>query len=63
MKRGWVLLPLLAALTFAASGCGSNAHTTQPKTQIAQLQSLKQLRHEFNAHAGVPRLILLISPT
>lgn len=63
MKRTWILLPLLAALLGAASGCGSSAHTSQPKAQIAQLQSIDQLRHDFDAHPGVPRLILLISPT
>jgi hypothetical protein len=63
MKRTYVLLLVLAAFTVAASGCGSSAHTTKPKAQIAQLQSIDQLRHTFDAHPGVPRLILLISPT
>jgi hypothetical protein len=63
MKRTLVLLPLLAALVVGVSGCGSSARTTQPNTQIAQLQSIDQLRHTFDVHPGVPRLILLISPT
>jgi len=63
MKRTPGLLALLAALVIGASGCGSNAHTSQTNTQIAQLQSLDQLRQTFDAHPSVPRLILLISPT
>lgn len=63
MKRIWILLPLLAALVIGASGCGSGAHTSQTTRPIEQLQSIDQLRHEFDAHPGVPRLILLISPT
>ncbi|HET8894609.1 MAG TPA: hypothetical protein VFM96_10990 [Gaiellaceae bacterium] len=63
MKRTWILLALLVTLVGAASGCGSSARTSQPKTQIAQLQSLDQLRNDFDAYPGVPRLILLISPT
>ncbi len=63
MKRSWVLLLLLTALTVAASGCGSSSHATQANSQIRQLQSIDQLRHAFDAHPGMPRLILLISPT
>jgi hypothetical protein len=63
MKRTLVLLLLLAALVIGMSGCGSSAHTSQTSTQIAQLQSIDQLRRTFDAHPGVPRLILLISPT
>jgi hypothetical protein len=63
MKRILVLLPLLAALVIGASGFGSSADTSQSNSQIAQLQSIDQLRHAFDAHPGVPRLILLISPT
>jgi hypothetical protein len=63
MKRTLVLLPLLAALVIGASGCGSSARTSRTNTQIAQLQSIDQLRDRFDAHPGVPRLIMLISPT
>jgi hypothetical protein len=63
MKRILVLLPLLAALVIGARGCGSSADTSQSNSQIAKLQSIDQLRHAFDAHPGVPRLILLISPT
>ncbi len=63
MKRVRVLFPLLAALVIGASGCGSSAQRSQTNTQIAQLQSIDQLRYAFDAHPGLPRLILLISPT
>jgi hypothetical protein len=63
MKRSWILLPLLAALSIAVSGCGSSVGGTEKKPAVAQLQSIDQLRHAFDAHPGVPRLILLVSPT
>jgi hypothetical protein len=63
MTRNLVLLSVLAALAGGASGCDSSAQTAQSKTRIAQLQSIDQLRRTFDAHSGVPRLILLISPT
>ena len=63
MKRSRVLLTVLLVLAVVASGCGSSAHKTGASGQVPQLQSIDQLRHEFDAHPGVPRLILLISPT
>ena len=57
LRRYIVLLPLVLFL----SGCGSGGHTTQ--SHVTELRNIAQLRQEFNAHPGVPRLIVLVSPT
>jgi hypothetical protein len=64
MKR-LATIAALAALLANASGCGSSSHTAtrEQGAPVAKLQSIDQLRHTFDAHAGEPRLILLISPT
>jgi hypothetical protein len=67
MRRGRSITPLILALAvgFGASGCGSSAHTAAApqKREAVQLRDIDQLRRAFDAHPGVPRLILLISPT
>jgi hypothetical protein len=61
--RCLALIGALVAVALPASGCGSSSHSTQTQPPIAQLHSIDQLRHTFDAHPGEPRLILLISPT
>lgn len=63
VRASWALLGV--ALVIATSGCGSGRHAPlkEPPSAVRQLQSVSQLRSAFNAHSGVPRLILLISPT
>ena len=53
---------LLAVAILAGCGAGRNV-SSAGHPAVAQLRSIAQLRHTFDAHAGVPRLILLISPT
>ncbi len=57
---------LLAAVVLAAvTGCGGRHHaasSTQP-ARLTDLRSVDQLRTLFNAHAGEPRLVVLVSPT
>ena len=55
----------------AAGTSATGAASTPPQTisaaraapQIADLNDIGQLRTLFNAHAGEPRLIILMSPT
>jgi hypothetical protein len=59
----------VAALALILVGCGASGRhaattsTTATGPQIRQLHSIGELRRAFNAHAGVPRLIVLVSPT
>ncbi len=59
---------LLALLTSA--GCGGNHASSPAKPQPTattgaprDLHNIDELRIAFNAHAGEPRLIVLVSPT
>jgi hypothetical protein len=60
---------VVAALALILVGCSGNGHqaaasgTTATGPQIRQLHSIGELRRAFNAHGGVPRLIVLVSPT
>lgn len=48
---------LLVACGLAAAGC----RTTEP--QLLELDRIEQLQARFNADAGQPRVVLLLSPT
>lgn len=49
---------LALLVTLAASGaCGSDTAT------LANLTSVETLKQQFNADAGKPRIVLLLSPT
>lgn len=54
-------LLLACTLVVLLTGCGgsSGSHTVD----VPQLHSIGQLRSVFNAHQGVPRLVVLVSPT
>ena len=55
-----VALLLLAG----CGGGGSGTPSGHPSAQaMPQLRSIDQLRSAFNADTGVPRLVVLISPT
>jgi hypothetical protein len=66
-------LALLAACAIAllGAGCGENkptssspaAATTTTSNRVTELKDIEQLRATFNAEPGVPRLIVLASPT
>jgi hypothetical protein len=60
----YVALLVSCALVIACGG--SSRAPAKPATgggEVTQLRSIDQLRAAFNAHDGVPRLIVLASPT
>lgn len=73
MRRALVLAALVLAL--AASGCGGGSSTAPPgatSKALSPATRLVDLEHPdrtatlfslFNADQGVPRLVLLVSPT
>ena len=67
MRRLAALLVCAAAV--AVAGCGGGGRATSssaPATKrdgVTELRSIGQLRAAFNAHPGIPRLIVLASPT
>ena len=61
-----VVLVFLAALAVHEGYAGELAARlgeSGPEAQLSDLHDLRQLQDEFNASAGTPRLILLLSPT
>lgn len=68
MKRALVAAAFLALVL---SGCGGGKTAAHEATtarapvtgQLADLHSVEQLASLFNADAGKPRLVLLMSPT
>lgn len=63
MRRLAVVLVALVA-----AGCGGSEEdmprrVTPAEPTLTDLTSIDQLRERFNADQGVPRLILLVSPT
>jgi hypothetical protein len=67
MRR--LALLLVSALALLGAGCGEAKRTSSPPAHAArsdggtELTDIGQLRTAFNAHPGVPRLIVLASPT
>ena len=51
----------VALATLALIGCISSP--PEPPDYLINLESVEDLRSRFNADAGSPRLILLLSPT
>jgi ABC-type glycerol-3-phosphate transport system substrate-binding protein len=66
MRRLATLLVLPAAVVVAACGASRGASSSAPAAKrdgVTELRSIGQLRAAFNAHPGIPRLIVLASPT
>jgi hypothetical protein len=66
MRRAALLLA--CAIVLLVGGCGRQTRTpsTPAKAKsdgVTELRDIGQLRAAFNAHGGVPRLIVLASPT
>ena len=55
-----VVIAVLASVLLAATGCGGKSGS---HTKLANLHDVGQLRSAFNARAGQPRLIVIVSPT
>lgn len=56
----------LAVLSAGCGGGGTQASTPSPTANgagVSELKDIGQVRAAFNAHEGVPRLIVLASPT
>jgi hypothetical protein len=63
MRRLVVLLVALVAAGCGGSDEGMPRRVTPAEPTLTDLTSIDQLRERFNADQGVPRLILLVSPT
>ena len=63
------LAPLLvSAAAVLAAGCGGGTppgarSSAAAHTPITELRSIQQIRSDFEAHDGTPRLLVLASPT
>ena len=66
------LLLLAACVALIVAGCGRSsperAATSSPAgaakdDALPELTSIGQLQRAFDAHPGVPRLVILLSPT
>ena len=73
---GWITAGLVALLVTVAGSQAANPHSyvseviaritetgSGPEARLSELASVAQLQAAFNADAGKPRLILLLSPT
>jgi hypothetical protein len=59
-------LASLGVVALMLAACGGSSKTSATRTNassVPQLRSIEQLRAAFNAHASMPRLVVLISPT
>jgi hypothetical protein len=65
MGRTVYLLLLVACLALIAAGCGGSdsAESPPPTAELVDLTDVNQLKTAFNAAQGVPRLVVLLSPT
>jgi hypothetical protein len=69
MTRLLAPLAVAFALVLAGTGCSGGNHpsaSAQAGSSAGaprELHSIGELRAAFNAHAGEPRLIVLVSPT
>ena len=57
----WICLLLSVVLTVPA--CGYRGEEQGPPAPLHDLDAVADLKLAFNAAAGAPRLILLLSPT
>jgi hypothetical protein len=53
----------LAAIALLALGAASSACRGTPQATLSDIPGIEALREQFNADAGKPRVVLLLSPT
>ena len=66
MTRRLVQVAAALVLVLAGAGCSGANHRSSPAPSAdapRELHSIGELRAAFNAHAGEPRLVVLVSPT
>jgi hypothetical protein len=65
MARAVCLLLVAACLSLVAAGCGGSGSEDVPaqSSELIDLTDMEQLKTAFNDGEGVPRLIVLLSPT
>ena len=66
MRR--LALLLITAGAVLVAGCGGGTHPgaksrAGQSNPVTELRSIQQLRSDFEAHDGTPRLLILASPT
>ena len=57
VTSGWAVRAVAALLVVCTASCA------QAKSTLADISSVNDLKARFNADAGKPRIILLLSPT
>ena len=62
LKRRWVLISLLV-VGFVAIGLIAFVYMMRATSPLRDINSTEELRALFNRDKGVPRVILLMSPT
>jgi hypothetical protein len=60
---GLFVLGLLAVAFFLVKYVSDNAIPDVPGVTLTDMHSIEDLRAHFNADAGAPRLVVLLSPT
>jgi hypothetical protein len=58
-----LVVALACAFALLAVGCGDKRQASAVHDGLPELTDVGQLRAAFDAHPGVPRLVILLSPT
>lgn len=61
--RAWLVVAALSALLVAGCTGAERSTSASGAGKVTELKSVETLKTSFNADAGKPRLLLLLSPT